>query len=565
MPEKQEFLNHGFDITIEIDGITFKDVIRVNATYELNGIPSCSAEVAVGYDMKKKKTATIHKAVEQLQNKLRSPAKVTLEVFYKTPWFGWGDREERIKPGKYVLFEGYFIGVGWGRSRETYTYQLNFINWLDDLNCSSMLNGNFLPGLPGDLAQSAIKKSLSVLSTGNGGEDPVAAPMITYFPAGGDLWKEGFKPLFEKLAKQPHFREQSNTESATGGPGSNDAALEALKKIQHTPANGDAEPELKFKDDAGATKLNASMPRIMSDLILQNMAYSSFWSKLVNEICAEFSLAVSPAAEGANVIPFFCGLRKPWKVIKATEYNMASFNCAATNLIEGVHLFYPGQNFVGFEQGGAHPQGTPSVGADGYYRPFGRFPENNPDKRGFIMVKEAPIWLQKVAPQYETAATTALVVKQDAHSGVKVNNNKPPKGKETQKEAIDNRRGLARGFCQHWFQTSVLSQRIGELSGRLRFDIAPGSIIEIETPRADIGNSDGGWFSPPTKVSYFGAVTTVSIVIDAESTAASTSFTLMSMRTNKENEENDLITYTDQESTPLYKKAWNGGVLIKEP
>ena len=557
-----EFLNQGFDATVEVDGIIFKDVIRILTTYELNGIPSCTVEVGVGFDMKNKKKATIHDAVESL--KLRSKAKVTLEVFYTSGnWLPGYDPEERIEPGKYVIFDGYFIGTGWGRDRQTYTYQLNLIHWLDDLNCSSMLNGNFLPGLPGDLGQQAVQKSLSVLGLGTGGGNPVGQPLVSFFPAGGDLWKEGFKPLFEKLAKKPHFREQENTEAGTGGAGSNDAALEALKKIQYTPPNGDSEPTLIFKSDAGKTALDAAMPRIISDVLIQNMAYSSFWSKLVNEVCAEFVLAVSPAAEGANVIPYFSGLRKPWKVIKPTEYSMASFNCAATNLIESVNLFYPGTQAVGLEHPGVHPTGTPSLSADNFFKPFGKFPENNPDKRGFIMVKTPPVWLQKVSPQHVTAAATTLEVEQDAHSGVKVTDTKPPNGQDTVKTAIDNRRGLARGFCQHWFQTSILAQRVGEFSGRLRFDIAPGSILEIQTPSADIGNQDAGWVSNKIQRSYFGAVTNVTLLIDAEKAAASTTFTLMSMRTDKENKDN-LLTYTDLNSTPLYTKAWPGGILAKK-
>lgn len=561
MASKPEFLNHGFDITVAIDGVIFKDVIRIQATYELNGIPSCVVEVATGFDLKNRKVATIHDQIENL--KLRSKAKVTLEVFYTSNAGLFGsDPEERIPPGRYVIFDGYFIGAGWGRDRQTYSYQLNLIHWLDDLNCSSMLNGNFLPGLPGDLGQSAVKKSLSVLSLGVGGGNPVGQPLVTRFPADGDLWKDGFKPLFEKLASQRHFREQENSEAPAGNAGGNAAALDALEKIQCVPANGDAEPEIKFKQDAGKVALDASMPRIISDLLIQNMAYSSFWSKLVNEICAEFVLAVSPAAECANVIPYFSGLRKAWKVIKPTEYNVASFNCAATNLIESVNLFYPGTQAVGIEHPGIHAQGTPSLTADNFFKPFGAFPENNPDKRGFIMVKTPPVWLQKVSPQHLTAATTTLEVKQDAHSGIKAQNPNPPKGKDTIKKAIDDRRGLARGFCQHWFQTSVLCQRIGEFSGRLRFDIAPGSILEIQTPSADIGNQEAGWFQSKIQRSYFGAVTNVTLLIDAEKAAASTSFTLMSVRTDKENEDN-LLTYSDENSTPLYTKSWPGGELAK--
>jgi hypothetical protein len=95
----------------------------------------------------------------------------------------------------------------------------------------------------------------------------------------------------------------------------------------------------------------------------------------------------------------------------------------------------------------------------------------------------------------------------------------------------------------------VLSQRYGEMSGKLRFDIAPGSIIKIKEP--DLRTA--------SEVTTYAAVTHVSFVINAEQHTAGTSFTLLNLRSELEN--NDEL-YTS-EKPPLYPDGkWVGGPLV---
>jgi hypothetical protein len=57
---------------------------------------------------------------------------------------------------KFVVFDGYYAGIGYQRSAGDYAnYTVQLVHWLDDLNTASMANPNFLPGAPYDLSEAA--------------------------------------------------------------------------------------------------------------------------------------------------------------------------------------------------------------------------------------------------------------------------------------------------------------------------------------------------------------------------------------------------------------------------
>ena len=99
--------------------------------------------------------------------------------------------------------------------------------------------------------------------------------------------------------------------------------------------------------------------------------------------------------------------------------------------------------------------------------------------------------------------------------------------------------------------------RYGELSGILRFDIAPGSILKIDTPTAENRLTGIG------KNFVVATVTSVSFVIDSERGIAGTSFGLGHIRQPNEETKEKFTTA----GPPMYSKnpaaptAWYGGPL----
>jgi hypothetical protein len=100
-----------------------------------------------------------------------------------------------------------------------------------------------------------------------------------------------------------------------------------------------------------------------------------------------------------------------------------------------------------------------------------------------------------------------------------------------------------------------LKGRIGEVSGKLRFDIAPGSSVRVETGRAkNIPAADD-----QLAQNMYATVMQVSYLVNAEAGQAGTAFTLAHVRTESENK----ADATSVEKPPMYKRAWRGAPMIK--
>jgi hypothetical protein len=540
----EPYVRSEFQITAVIGGITFKDVVSISATFGLNSIPTATLQVATGINVRTDEAATIHDAIRNL--KPREKAVVTLTIKTNS-----GRTEKMMPDGDYVIFEGYYAGIGYQRSHTSATCSIHLLHWIDDLNCSSMLNGNWMHGCPHDMAQAASQFSVSSRAGGAGGAiiSPiidVAPEIVTLGNLTKDLWEEVIKKIFEAVCKMPHPREQDGDGSgaAAGGRGGSDnaAAQEALAKIPgKAPDRGVLSLDLTGLD---AVTFQNNVNNGMTHLMVSGMAYTSFWGKLVGELGSSFLFAVSPSVEFANIIPYFGGLDTPYMTIYADEYNYASFNCNVANLIESVDMYYSQQSHTGYAIGGKAP--TPMS----YYYPWGRYPRNgNQDFRGNILVRDPPVWISNASPDPIFSPGTTLPPNGCSH--------KPQHGQdqttggalrqaEAEKNVKDSQ--LVDRICEHWYKSAVLGQRQGELSGKLRFDIAPGSIVKINAAENELG---------AMQFALYAAVTQVSYVINAEQHVAGTSFSLTNLRNENENKIETLV----KNRPPLYSTPWPGGPL----
>lgn len=544
----ENYVRSEFKIVAEIDGKKFRDVVSISATFGLNSIPTATLQVATGREVNTEEYATIHTAISTLRT--RSKAKVTLTV--KT---NAGQKDKMMEDGDYVIFEGYYSGIGYQRSTSNSTYTIHLIHWIDDLNCSSMLNGNWFQGAPHNMASAA---GCFVLDDGS---DAGAAPglagadeLVNKANMETDFWEEVIKPVFVKIAGLKHPNDGSPNGLAgqpvnmagDGGIGGadNKAALDALKRMPgDSPVPGRLPLNLAGLDDI---LISYSATMGITHMFTNGMAYSSFWGKLVGELGSSFLFAVSPSAEFANVIPYFGGLAMvdgiggDQSTISADEYNYASFNCNVANLIESVDIFYAQQASSGYGGGGV------VNGKMEYYNPWGRFPLENRDFRGHILVRDPPAWIANCVPQALACPGTTLPPNGDAHTpqhGQQTGSGGALNAVQSEKNVQDS--GILDRYAEHWFKTAVLSQRTGELSGKLRFDISPGCTVKIEAPDSALGAE---------KLDLYASVTQVSFVINAEQHVAGTSFTFTNVRNQHENQDQNLV----KNVPPLYKMAWNG-------
>lgn len=536
----EPFAHQKFKLVADINGTIFEDVVSFSSTYKLNDIPKASLVVAVGYEARsnRKKKATIHDAKKKI--KARDPVTVTLTMFAAAA----GDTS-KVESGTFVIFKGIVAGLGYERAYNSANYTISLLHWLDDMNNSSALNGNWFPGAPHAMATNAAFYALS-MTEGGAGSDPfssvpaidISGEVINKGNAESDFWGKVIKPLFKKICTYPLPDDGPNT-----------AAIAALDRI-------DAPVPLAL-DLSGLDSANIelSLRYALTKESLDSFAYTSLWNKLWGEYASQFFFAVSPGAERSRVIPFFAGLQ--WSAaeskggvhIKGDDYHYATLNANMTQFIETIMVFWPQNSDPMLGTGGE------TQGFDDFSFPVASYPPvAGGDKPGLRLFKEPPPWLANVSPwPIYSGASTGVKGKApgDCMAPGEGEENPPPDWLPPPRASQElGGSGICERLAKHWYKSEVLSQRYGELQGKLRFDISPGTTVKIDMPINEIGD-DG---------SMIGFVSSVSFSINAERASAGTSFGLSFLRTEEEDKEG---IYTEK-YPPLYKPAtvWGGGPLV---
>jgi hypothetical protein len=540
--------------TTDSGQIVFDDIVAVSASFALNTIPTASLVVAVGTNAITNKPATIHEAQKRI--KPRDKVIVKLQVTH-----GAGD-DTKFPNGTYTIFDGFFIGIGYQRSHNQANFVINLTHWLDDLNNSSAVNGNWFPSVPFDYAQSAVYDKIAATGSGVGAgsynpNPTIAEDFATPEEVQKDLWERVIKKLFERLAGMPGgLVAESNRNAVT-----NAAALAALERM---PGAGIAYyKKLAFKLSAiGGPNLADSFGKYFTKTIGTSFAQNTFWAKLVAEYASQFFFAISPAVSWALPIPFCAGLR--WadggKLIKADEYNYANFNANTPQLIRSVEVAYAATEMNGLPM--PPPNDKDSDPPRSFYYPCGIYPPAKPDKygrkqpdRGLRLFKMPPNWAENIdgSTLLGLAATTDSVA---TTGGTDTTGTNRPGGVKSAPAAADEVIKSVHLFAQHWYVTEVLQQRYGELSGALRFDIAPGSIVKIMTPARDSALNNPT--ADPDEEHVVASVISVSYVINAERATAGTSFAIAHTKIKSELLPDSIYSVS---TPPLYSEAWHGGPL----
>ena len=512
------------------------DIVSISATFSLNTIPTATLVVATGRNAITGKLATIH---ERKKN-LRSRDKV---VVYVRIIPGPSGDAEKVKQGKYKIFEGYLAGVGYQRSNNQANYVLNLIHWLDDLNNSSAVNGDWLPGAPADYARAALVTTVGRVGTLNAYPN-VSDKFATVMNARDDLWAKTIKPICEEIAGFPAIAQLAP------GAVKNDAAKKALERM---PGNGGYRGAggkgyyraLKFRAPiTGRLNIDRSLANYFRDVFADSTAQNSFWAKIVTSLAAEFMFAISPAVDWALPIPFCAGVQ--WvdgcPVIQASEYSYANFTTNMAQMIEAVHVVYPLGSYTNVP--GEIDTTTPPESRS-YFYPYASWPPPSPagassmrETRGLKLFKTPPGWLNNADAASLCGLSSILGAGTTTGGG---SSDRLPAGVDTTTASYNAADNTTVDFARHWYLTEVLQQRVGELSGPVRFDIAPGSIVKIITPQRDK-------IIEPENDHVIASVISVSYVINSERATAGTSFTVAHTKTPTE----ALDPYYSTQRPPLY-------------
>lgn len=517
-----------------VDGVEM-EVVDLLVTYELNTIPRCVFTVPVGREVRSLGASNIHRKVNEL-SQLKS-----VSLFVQIQSLGQQFGGDQFPRGYQRIFQGYATGTGYQRAEGGARFVIQAKGWLVDLDYTSSLSATSHPQNPGQFTYQA-----TTFSYGGGGAGSGTTGTCCWGPFGKDtilnrkgledFWDGGLKPILEEIAGTDTFVRERFAEKTNVNESNNDSALKALKRIKNAP---DIPLTLKLKGADREIVADAILETLLTTTF-ESFANSTMWGKLVGEIAPLFMFSLVPRPDDALVVPFVPLLRQPYITIYADEYDTSDLDAELERTLQAVGILAG----IRADMGYSLRMDAYNIGIGGWFQP-----DSLPD--GMILLRNGPPWLSNpiMADRYTTDAVGAgnepVSNALAPGKGKALSRKRPGQAAKEQKEIIDN-------YAQYVYAYEAIKGRQGQLSGKLRFDIAPGSMVKIECARERfIRNDELGQ-------SRYAAVTRVTIGLNAEAQRAGTAFSLAHIRNEAENAENA----TSLEAPPLWENKFTGAPLL---
>jgi hypothetical protein len=456
-----------------------------------------------------------------------------------------------------VIFRGYVMGIGVRTMRGSIRPTIQLIHWLSDLNFSSALSNQSHPTNAGDLSWDSTYVGAGQETTESEAHfvyQTAAAGLFTPGNIKDDLWGKCIQPFLWSLSEQ----DQIKTLPGFGvgpDPNGNSQSQKALERIQGGDTGAAEGPDYtqlrlqigNFVDHEAAKAIGQAIQRETAAAWWSNTT----WSKLVNEFAAAFMFAVVPQVEEALVVPYIPGTRELWKTITSGEYNYIDTVSSIPRPIQSVAIY---SGIISETQADGTGNPGSEIGVGGYFRPAEA-------DAGMLMALRPPAWMASIPAFGENAASTAFGNANGNPEGMPNAFGPTIAPADPGNEWGNDIEGAAVGtkdlfdrLAHALYVQEVLRGRFGVLSGKLRFDIAPGSTIKIE------GTKDRFIAEDSLRPDMVGEVHRVTCSLDAEGGDAKTSFQLAHLRTVTENEEET----TSVDVHPLYEEVFPGSPLSEE-
>ncbi len=524
-----------------IGAFEFDDVVQYTSTWALNSIPAASILVAVGRNINTQQLATIHTAINDL--KIQLPA----EVFLRTTIMDLEQADAGVPDGEEIkIFSGKTVGTGWERGEGAH-FTIHLLHWLSNLDESSSVAASLHPGSPGDLTYPAVFPAIGLTTT-----NPTTSPLPSWVPglssksvnaeSFNDIWGNILLPWLQTIAADDPYDRALNGAKAGGDP----EVIATLKKLKPNP---DGKPlNLDLRGASGAVFADSIRTALINE-IGGNWINTTLWGKLVGEWAPAYWFSVVPRVDDALIVPFTGGLQgEPWAVLGDEDYGFANLNAQLHRTLRAVGIVYPIGTATSFDLGIGLPK-TARGGLLGLYRPEGL-------ERGMVLLKDAPKWLSNPTLVHMLSlyvegingAPIATAVDQAGIGGAQ----QPVRDFDGD---ISDLRGVASAYAHQWYVLEALKGRTGEVAGKLRFDIAPGSNVLVVA-----GGAKNVPLAQEVTENIYATVVQVSYAINAETQKSGTVFSLAHIRSEQEN----TSPGTSIDKPPLYQDAWVGAKLVPD-
>lgn len=522
-----------------------REIVQFAGQFGVNQIPTGSLWLNVGKDPDR--VAVTHQLADKFFRRL--PCKV-----YLTPTVHEADG---LLPGvptgkKILVWDGDAVGVGWRRGTSSAVYTVHLLHWLASLDYASAVSATSHPGNPFDWTFPAATRPQANAQQAALGAGRTAAGWIPVVGSGmieidtfDDLWGNALHKWLTSVAQNDPI-DRRLLGGAPGRP--NTSAIAALSRMR--PGNPAGIPLQLDIDPADRTAILEDMRVALLQETGGNWVNTTLWGKLIGEWAPSYWFMVVPRVSDALIVPMTAGLRDHWATIHTTSYDQSEVNSQTNRLLRAVGIAHPVAFQTGFNGEPAAGVGAGLSGMCGFYQP-------STVTDGVVLIKEAPRWLSSPlhAHIFSPSATGAI-------GGLitSVLDGRPaPFANPAESVAglLENRKRTMNRFAQQWYVVEALKNKVGEVSGKLRFDICPGSAVKVVMGRATNVAADVDGLTK----NHYGMVNSVSYLVNAESRKVATTFSLAHVRNQKENDTEGMTI----DRPPLYAKAWRGAAMVGTP
>jgi hypothetical protein len=520
-----------------IDGLEI-ELYRYEDDWGLNTIPTANLYCAVGRDCTSLEAAAIHDLINDF--KVNLPVTVYGQA---SELANSGETGGEWPEGQFILFQGLVVASNFSKSKSgSATIVLRCRHFLAQLEYA-LTNlrtshpkavGNF--NMPAGLGQAADN------FTGN----TAASQFFNFGNITDDMWDLSFAPWLLSVINTEAVFEGDNIEE---GQGSTDAAKVITQFFEPFDGGYKYGVALQIDPSFNVLGLPSAIQAITNDIsktMLESFYGTTIWEKLVQEYASNYLFAIVPMTDRALVIPFVPGLRTTFITIDPSEYDTISDNNTMPRALYGV-VIYTGMNSMagafGFQEGAAADQVT--VGGEFF---------NSGLDAGMIVFRDGPNWLANPVngQGWGLAAAPQGMIKGNQFNPGAGNAPKAGQPGVVRGMAISLWDAYARGVYLY----ETLKNRKMTIKGKLRFDIAPGSSVEVVTDEEQFVAEQTGI----DNLSYFGMVTRITNVIDAEGIEAGTTIELGYVH----NEIEHTSDATSTDNHPLYSSVFTGAPLVSD-
>jgi len=546
MSNSKEYAYSDIEMRAEVftdDGETILlELSSFDMNFMLDGIPTARMTVAVGSNYStdpKGATADIHEKAKKIdkRSKVQVYAKINGVKYKKAD----SADEERWPDAPFLVFDGYINKPSYRRGDGAASLMFTADHWISDLANTSKLSPTLHPRSGADMFRQAQKPSTTGLLEGHGIE-PVNVLE--------DVWGNGIKYIFKELAGQNLINwEKLDMEPVVEDK--NEKAIAALKRMDDSDSLGTPALPLQlrnvFNDVRGIKDLALTG---LTNGVVHIDTGSTVWDTLLN-LRDKYQYGIIVTVETATVAPLIpiAGEALYKTTIGTDEYGSIESltNPELSGLpIRGVVLSYVDdlQTFSG--------EGTICVDGAAF-----DIAKKNPDKSrsyGQFIIHPAPYWITPTFVGDNNAEEGQVYAPQ---CNIQPRNKNNPEGETSASKPIDGEavedacNKIGKDYAKSIYINEVFRNRRCSITGRLRFDLAPGSLVKLKLLGENIpGYADDSFL--------WGMVEGISTSISAEAGNAGTSLVISHLHTEKERSWKELV----DDRHPMYTSAWSGAKLI---